>query len=152
MKFMEAQKRPESAFVSVSQRANALYKSVHGAVSSHDAILFLVVCLYPGPQLHAGATLSRAIPRPLSPAFGIPPPDAEPQVELFGVRMLQNLPERSREVPEVLLLEGRLRLVAEEVERGQKSALGQRPEEQALVVAGARGHVGREGAEQQEKE
>jgi hypothetical protein len=68
------------------------------------------------------------------------------------VCMLQDLPKRPRKVAEVLLLKGRLRLVAEKVERGKQGALGERPEEQSLVVAGSRSHVGHEGAEQQGKD
>jgi hypothetical protein len=138
--------------VSVSQRANALLQSVHDAAPGRHAILFLAICLYPGPQLHASASFSCAIPRPLSPALGIPPPNTEPQVELLCVCMLQDLPQRPRKVAKVLLLEGRLRLVAEKVERGKQGALGERAEEQSLVVAGGRSHAGHEGAEQQDKE
>jgi hypothetical protein len=138
--------------VSVSQRANALLQSVHDAAPGCHAILFLAICLYPGPQLHASASFSCPIPRPLSPALGIPSPNTKPQVELLRVCMLQDLPKRPRKVAKVLLLERLLRLVAEKVERGKQGTLGERPEKQSLVVASGRSHAGHEGGEQQEKE
>jgi hypothetical protein len=100
-------------------------------------ILVLTISLYPRPELHAGASFSCSIPRALSPALGVPPPHAKPQVEFFRVRMLQNLPKRPREVAEVLLLKVRLAFVTGEVERRKKRALGEWSQKESLMVVGA---------------
>lgn len=66
--------------------------------------------------------------------------------------MLQDLSERSREVSEVLLLECRLRLIAEEVEGGQKGALGERAEKELLPVGGTRCNACQDGIERPEEQ
>ena len=81
--------------------------------------LSLVVGVDPRPQLNARAALARAIPGPLPPVVGIPAADAEAQVKLVGVSMLQDLAQRAGEVAEVLAGKRRRRLVAAEAERGQ---------------------------------
>jgi hypothetical protein len=152
MKFMDAQKRPERAFVRVSQRANALVPLVQGSLPWIEIILVLVVGFYPSPQLHTSPPFSCSVPWPLAPALGVPSTNTKPQVKLFGVRMLQDLSQRSREISEVLLLECRLGLVTGEVERREKGALRERSDKETLVVASARDNTCYGGIEQQEIE
>ncbi len=59
MKFNEAQKRPDSALVRVSQRANALRQVRECYVMAGQAALLLfAVGLDPCPQLYAGSPFS----------------------------------------------------------------------------------------------
>lgn len=106
--------------------------------------LFFRVRLEPGPQLDAGAALLGAIPGPCSPALGIPPPQAEPQVQLPRPDMLQYLPQRSREVSEVVRLELRQARVRPEVEAREERGLRERFEIQLFMVFGSSEAVGEE--------
>lgn len=92
----------------------------------------------PGPELDAGAAFAGALPRALAPVVGVPAAEAESQVQLAGVGVLQDLAQRARDMAEVVLGKRRLALVAAEVEGREEGVLGQRAEEQLLVVVGGR--------------
>lgn len=51
-------------------------------------ILVVRLGVQPGPELNTRPAFFGAIPRPRSPALGIPSAQREPQVQLFGADML----------------------------------------------------------------
>lgn len=85
MKFKEAQKRPDSAFVNVNHRPSALIRLAKCAPTCRleapfNYTLFIRLGFHPRPQFHTRAPLSRPSPRPRAPALGIPSPQTEPQM------------------------------------------------------------------------
>ena len=81
MKFSDAQKSPDRAFVNVSHRPSALGPSVN--LASRIVISFLLfirLCIHPSPQLHACSSLPSTSPGPCTPAFCIPSPKTKPQM------------------------------------------------------------------------
>jgi hypothetical protein len=135
MKFRDAQKSPESAFVRANHLVLALLKvsTVSLDICARRSLL-VRVSLYPSPQLDAGSALACAVPRPRAPIVHVPPADAEAQMQLLGMGMFQDLAEGAWEVAEVLLLEGLRGGVAAEVEGGEEGVAGERPEEKAFMV------------------
>ena len=83
IKLREAQKRPDSAFVSVSHLWSALYAPVSAVICIYKTRLFVLLVgfgLKPCPQLDAGSAFARAIPRPGAPALSIPAAQVKPQM------------------------------------------------------------------------
>ena len=77
------------------------------ARANHLLLLFVCLRLQPSPELHACSSFPGTVPRPRAPALGIPPPEAEPQVQLSRACMLENLTQRSGEVAKVMRFESR---------------------------------------------
>jgi hypothetical protein len=121
IKFSEAQKRPESAFVRVNHLPSALQSiSPIPLYTQEKNILLIRLGLDPSPKLHARSSLLTTTPRSRAPTLRIPSSQAKPQMQLPRISMLQNLPQAPRKISKVLLLERFPARIALEIEGGEE--------------------------------
>lgn len=82
MKFRDAQKRPDNAFVKVNHSLSALniLEIILSVNLSTNILLLIGLSIHPSPKLHSSTTFSRTSPRPSSPTLRIPSSQTESQM------------------------------------------------------------------------